>query len=90
MFRVVIDGCAREVEERDAEEAARTVVECFVWPDDRPDDGDSVTAHVVEVGGTEVTSWEVTAWYSLDGLTDEAVDEPTDADLAALGVTRGA
>lgn len=89
-FRVVVDGRAWEVEERDAEEAARAVVEGFIWPDDPPGDGDVVTVHVVEVGGTEVTSWDVRACYSLDGIADESDDEPTDDDLAALGVSRGA
>lgn len=87
-YRVAVDGRVYEAEERDAEEAARAVVEGFVWADDPPGGGDTVTAHVVEVGGTEVTSWEVTAAYSLDGLTDEAVDEPTAEDLALLGVDR--
>ena len=86
-YRVVVDGYAREVEAPDAEEAARTVVEGFVWPDDPPGQDDTVTAHVVEVGGTEVTCWEVTAAYSLDGITDEADGDPTADDLAALGVT---
>ncbi len=85
-FRVVVDGNAREVEAPDAEEAARTVVEGFVWVDDPPGDGDTVTAHVVEVGGTEVTSWDVRAAYSLDCITDEADDDPTDDELALLGV----
>lgn len=85
-FRVVVDGYVRDVEERDAEEAARAVVETL-WSDDPPGDGDTVTAHVVEVGGTEVTSWEVRACYSLDGMTDEADDGPTADDLVRLGVT---
>jgi hypothetical protein len=86
-FRVTVDGYVREVEAPDAEDAARTVVEGFLWPDDPPGDGDTVTAHVVAVGGTEVTSWDVSACYSLDGITDESDDEPTDNDLVRLGVT---
>lgn len=85
-FRVVVNGHVRDIEERDAEEAARAVVEGFIWPDDPPGEGDAVTAHVVEIGRTEVASWEVTACYSLDGITDEAEDEPTAADLRAPGV----
>lgn len=84
-FRVVIEGSVYERDAIDAEEAARETVE-MLWQDDPPGEDDEMTAHVAEVGGTEVESWAVAAHYSLDGYTSEAEDEPTADDLAALGV----
>lgn len=83
-FRVVIEGSVYERDAVDAEEAARETVE-MLWQDDPPGEDDAMTAHVAEVGGTEVESWTVAAHYSLDGYTSEAEDEPTADDLAALG-----
>lgn len=90
-FRVVAGGNVYDIDSLDDEEAAREVMEDRVWPDDPPGDGDAVTAHVVElIDGVpvgEVTSWEVRASYSLSGHTLDADDEPTAADLRALGVS---
>jgi len=90
-FKVAVDGCVWEIEERDAEEAARLVVEGFVWPGDPPGEDDVVTAHVVEiVGGAPVGSVESFAFraeWSLDAVSEDADEEPTAADLRALGVS---
>mgnify|MGYP007089708489 CR=1 FL=1 len=88
-YCVAVSGSVHEVDAIDAEEAAREVVE-KLWQHEPPGQDDACTAHVVEVGGTDVESWTVAAHYSLDGYTSEADDEPTSADLALLGVPRGA
>lgn len=88
-YRVAVGGSVHEIDAIDAEEAAREVVE-KLWRYEPPGQDDARTAHVVEVGGTEIESWTVAAHYSLDGFTSEADDEPTDDDLALLGVPRGA
>lgn len=47
-FRVVINGRVYERDTIDAEEAARETAR-RLWRDDPPGEGDTVTAHVVEV-----------------------------------------
>jgi len=93
-FKVVVDGNVWDIEEVDAEEAARLVVEGFVWSGDPPGEDDVVTAHVVEVGAAvtprAVESFAFRAEYSLSAISEDVDDDPTDADLAALGVTDGA
>lgn len=90
-FKVAIDGNIWDVEERDAEEAARLVVKGFVWSGDPPGEGDVVTAHVIEVGAAvtarAVESFAFRAEWSLSAVSEDADDEPTAADLRALGVS---
>lgn len=84
-YRIVIDGSVYEREAVSEEDAAVEAVEAR-WRDDPPGDEDAVTAHVVEEGGREVVSFAIVARYSLSGIAHEADDDPTDADLALLGV----
>lgn len=90
-FKVAVDGNLWEIEERDAEEAARLVVEGFVWAEEPPGEGDVVTAHVIEVGAAvtprAVESFAFRAEYSLDAVSEDADDEPTADDLRALGLS---